>query len=254
MSKIGIIAIAKNENLYLKEWIEHHLGLGFDRIIIGLNDDEFKPHIINPNVIYEDYHGVEKVQSLAYTELYLKYRKEFDWILFIDIDEFVMCDSGIKDFLEGFDCDEVRISSKHFSDSDMLDTNGDYSVVERFTEPYYTDLDTFAKSFISTKVELGDRKIYGHGIYDKTLDARNALGDTCECTTPRIHRIVHSRCWINHYPTKTIGEYMRQKWHRGGANSNPKRYEKWESYFFRTNRKTQAKIDYANKLIKEIMK
>ena len=57
---------------------------------------------------------------------------------------------------------------------------------------------------------------------------------------------------MNHYPTKTIGEYIRQKYNRGGPNGNPKRYDNWENYFFRTNRKTQEKIDYANKLINEI--
>lgn len=249
MSKIGIIAIAKNEDLYLDEWINWHLGLGFDTIIIGLNDDEFKPLIANPRVIYEDYSGVDKVQSLAYTILYEKYRDQFDWLLFIDIDEFVMCDTPIKEFLQGFDCDVVRISCKHFSDGDMLDTDGDYRVVERFTQPYYTSADTFVKSFINTRVELGGRKIYGHGIYNKDLDARNALNDPCENTNQHTTRIVHSVCWLNHYPTKTIGEYIRQKYYRGGANGNPGRYTNWEKYFFRTNRRTQEKIDYANKLI-----
>jgi hypothetical protein len=253
MSKVGIIAIAKNENLYLREWIEHHLGLGFDQIIIGLNDDEFKPLILNPQVIYEDYHGVDKVQSLAYTELYKKYRKDFDWLFFCDIDEFVMLEKGnIKDFLQGFDCDVVRLSCKHFSDMDMLDTDGDYRVVERFTQPYLTSADTFVKSFINTKIEPGERKFYGHGIYDKTLDARNALNDPCENYNQHTTRIVHEIAWLNHYPTKTMGEYIRQKWKRGGANGNPGRYSDWEKYFFRTNRKTQEKIDYANKLINEI--
>lgn len=252
MKKVGIIAIAKNEDLYLEEWINWHLGLGFDTIIIGLNDDEFKPLIANPRVIYEDYSGVDKVQSLAYTELYEKYRDQFDWLLFIDIDEFVMCYTHIKTFLYGYDCDVVRISCKHYSDGDMLDTDGDYRVVERFTQPYYTNLDTFVKSFINTRVELGDKKIYGHGIYDKTLDARNAYGDPCENTNQHTTRIVHERCWLNHYPTKTIGEYIRQKYNRGGANGNPGRYTNWEKYFFRTNRRTQEKIDYANKLIKEM--
>ena len=255
--KVGIIAIAKNEDLYMEEWIDWHLGLGFDTIIIGLNDDEFKPLISNPQVIYEDYSGVEKVQSKAYTELYEKYRKDFDWLLFIDIDEFVMLDehyASVAEFFDGFDCDVVRISCKHFSDGDMLDTDGDYRVVSRFTQPYYTQLDTFVKSFINTRVELGERQIYGHGIYDKTLDARNALGDPCENYNQHTTRIVHERCWLNHYPTKTIGEYIRQKWRRGGANNNPGRYSNWDKYFFRTNRRTQEKIDYANKIIKEIDK
>lgn len=256
MSKVGIIAIAKNEALYIREWVEHHLDLGFDTIIIADNDDTFLlPGIIDyPAVIHENYCGIDKVQTKAYTELYEKYQSQFDWLLFIDCDEFVMLDKeykDIQDFLDGFDCDVVRINWKVFSDNDALDTLGDYRVVERFRDPYYTSADTFVKSFINTRIELGERKIYGHGIYDKTLDARNALGDPCENTNQHTTRIVHERCWLNHYPTKTIGEYMRQKYLRGGANGNPGRYTSWEHYFFRFNRKTQDKIDYANKLIKD---
>ena len=252
MSRIAIIALARNEALYVREWVEHHLDLGFDSIILCDNDDDFLlPGIIDyPAVIHEDYSGRKIMQAEVYTELYQKYQKDFDWILFIDLDEFVMTDQGnIKDFLARFDCDVVRISSKHFSDGDMLDADGDYRVVDRFTEPYYCSLDTFVKSFVNTRVELGERKIYGHGIYDKHLDARNALGDPCENTNPHTTRIVHSVCWLNHYPTKTIGEYMRQKYGRGGANNNPGRYSRWETYFFRTNRRTEEKIDYANNLI-----
>lgn len=254
MTKVAIIAIAKNEDLYLQEWIDWHLGLGFDNIVIGLNDDEFKPIITNPRVTYKDYSGIDDLQPLAYTELYQEYRKDFDWIAFFDIDEFVMLDgfNTIQDFLQGFDCDVVRLSCLHYSDGDMLDTDGDYSVLSRFKEEYRTSYDCFAKSFINTKVELGERKIYGHGIYDKDLDARNAYNDPCESINPYVKRIVYEKAWINHYPTKTIGEYIRQKYKRGGANANPKRYSNWEQYFFRTNRKTQEKIDYANKLINDL--
>ena len=254
--RTAIIAIARNEALYIREWVEHHLDLGFDEIIIADNDDTFLlPGIIDyPSVIHLDYSGIEIKQADVYTELYRRYQDKYDWLLFIDCDEFLMLDehyASVADFLDGFGCDVVRISCKHFSDGDMLDTDGDFRVVKRFTQPYYTQLDTFVKSFINTRVELGEKKIYGHGIYDKTLDARNALGDPCENTNQHTQRIVHSICWINHYPTKTIGEYIRQKYNRGGANGNPGRYSNWEKYFFRTNRRTQDKIAYANKIIKE---
>lgn len=254
--RVGIIAIARNEALYIREWVEHHLDLGFDSIILADNDDEFiLPRVIDyPAVIHEDYCGVEKVQSKAYTELYKKYRSKYDWLLFIDCDEYVMLEGykDIKDFLRHFNCDVVRINWKTFGDNDALDTVGDYRVVERFRDPYLCAADTFAKSFINTRVEIGEQKILGHGIYRKELDARNALGDPTENTTPHTNRIVHSGCWLNHYPTKTIGEYIRQKYARGGANGNPGRYKAWETYFFRFNRRTEEKIAYANKLIQEI--
>jgi hypothetical protein len=255
--KVGIIAIAKCENLYLKEWIDYHLGLGFDQIIIGLNDDEFKPPVINPRVRYENWAGVSPLQVKAYTAMYKKFQHYFDWLLFIDIDEFLVLEKemNVKDFLKDFKNDIIRVSSKHFTDSNMLDVvDGDYSVFKRFTEVSEGGDNTFVKSFINTRIELGEMKVYGHGIYDDSLDAVNVLGQPCENKDPHVKNIVHKRCWLNHYRTKTIGEYIRQKYTRGGANNNAIRYTRWETYFFKTNRKTQEKIDYANKLIKEIEK
>lgn len=37
--KIAIVSIAKNENLYIKDWIDYHLKLGFDDIYIYDNND-----------------------------------------------------------------------------------------------------------------------------------------------------------------------------------------------------------------------
>lgn len=254
--KVGIIAIAKCEQMYIREWVDWHLDLGFDAIILADNDDEFLlPKVIDyPSVLHENYCGKSGVQPLAYRGLYKKYQKGFDWLLFIDIDEFVVLEGykDIKDFLKGFDCDEVRISCKHFTDGDILDTQGDYRVVERFTEPISVDEDRFVKSFINTRVNVRHRMIFGHGIYDEDIEAMDALGNPCDSVGHRLKYVVHERCWLNHYRTKTIGEYIRQKMFRGGANNNPGRYENWEKYFFATNRRTQEKIDYANKLINKL--
>jgi hypothetical protein len=36
--KVAIVCIAKNEDLYLEEWVNYHLKLGFDRIYIYMNN------------------------------------------------------------------------------------------------------------------------------------------------------------------------------------------------------------------------
>lgn len=253
--RTGIIAIAKNEGLYVREWVDYHLSLGFDRIIIADNDDVLElSGLSSARVTVEDYTGVPKVQPKAYTELYRKYRLDFDWILFIDIDEFVVLDGprDVKDFLKPFDCEVVRINCRHMTDSGMLDTDGDHSVLARFTEPYGTPLDALVKSFVNTRVELqGTESLYGHGLYGPR-DARNALGDKCENAGPQTTRIVHKVCWLDHHPTKTVGEYIRQKYRRGDANGHDFRYGNWERYFFRTNVRTPEKVEYGNNLIKKL--
>ena len=253
--KVAIIAIAKCEELYIKEWLDYHLDKGFDTIIVACNDDTLVlQEFASPKVIIEDYCGVEGVQPRAYQELFKKYRNDFDWIFFCDIDEFLVIEDGrdVKSFLSSFqDVDCVRINGKHFTDNDELDViDGNYNVFDRFKTQIEVEQDKFFKTFVSRKIGLSEPKIYGHGIYDKDLKCVNAEGNPCHYGKKSVE-VIHKVAWYNHYRTKTIGEYIRQKCFRGGANKNPKRYSNWQAYFKITNNLTQEKIDYAMRLIED---
>ena len=78
--KTAIIAIAKNKNLYINEWLDYHFKLGFDNIIICENDDELilKDVIKDDRVIIEDFTGIYGVQQVAYQETFRKYKDKFD--------------------------------------------------------------------------------------------------------------------------------------------------------------------------------
>ena len=251
--KVALIAIAKCEELYIKEWIDYHLEKGFDSIIIADNDDELILSGYNSTAVkIEDYTKVEGVQTKAYTQLFAKYRNDYDWIFFCDIDEFVVIEDGmsVKDFLSSLpQVDMIRLNCKHFTDGDELDViDGNYNVFNRFKEEIPVDNDRFCKTFLNTKTDIGQQKICGHGVYDKKLKAINAEGNPCEVER-KTRNVVHKVAWVNHYRTKTIGEYIRQKYWRGGANHNPHRYSDWKRYFQVTNNLTQEKIEYAEKII-----
>lgn len=253
--RTALIAIAKNENLYIQEWLDYHLNMGFSTIIVADNDDQLVlSGFSSPRVIIKDYTGVEAVQGKAYTQLFRQYRKDYDWIFFCDVDEFLVIEDGdVNTFLSSFpeDVDTVRLNCKHFTDNEQLDTD-DYRVFDRFLTPVEVDNDRFAKSFINTKMKLTKFIIYGHGIYNTDLKSVDAEGNPCT-TDKKLDKVLHKVAWVNHYRTKTIGEYIRQKWNRGGANKNPQRYRNWEKYFFVTNTWTEEKIDYANKLINNMI-
>jgi hypothetical protein len=91
---LGIVAIAKNEEDYIKEWVAFHKVMGFDKIILYDNDstdnmvEEIKPFIDEGYVIYNEIHGV--IQQLnAYNDALKKYGKLFKYLAFIDCDEFL---------------------------------------------------------------------------------------------------------------------------------------------------------------------
>lgn len=264
--RVCICAIAKNENLYIREWIEHHKRLGFDKIFVYDNNDPGDEKIIDVTQDYVadkyievvDVRGQKSYQPKAYTDCYKRNRDKFDWFLFIDIDEFLVLEdkNNIKDILSDsrYDhCDIIRVNWKHFTDNDVLDVvNNDYSVFTRFVTRVKYFKDTYGKSFIRSTVDIKD-SINAHGYcHEFNYPAYNTIGEKCYNTGCQVsYKPLYKIMWLNHYRTKTIGEYIRQKYFRGDASGTKNRYNNLE-YFFDSNTKTQEKVDYALNLIKII--
>ena len=50
--KFAVCTVLRNEILYLREWVEHYIKLGFDKIYIYDNNDTFGEV---PDVVVQDY-------------------------------------------------------------------------------------------------------------------------------------------------------------------------------------------------------
>ena len=119
--KVYIITSAKFEECYIEEWVQYHLNIGFDKIIINDNNpkdypynpkDILKKYIDNNQVIVERYYNDNNIipeenqdgdMHHIYTWLYNKYKDEFDWVAKLDIDEFLEIpetNNDIKKFLQ----------------------------------------------------------------------------------------------------------------------------------------------------------
>lgn len=107
----AICALAKNEELYLKEWLDHHYALGFDHVYLIDNNDKpglksfLASYLDKALLTIIDFHGIKPSnQSAAYEYCLANYAKETRWMAFIDIDEFVMLkkDSDIRSFLSHY--------------------------------------------------------------------------------------------------------------------------------------------------------
>ena len=101
--KIGLVAIARHENKYLKDWIDYYRNIGISHIIIGdnndiTNDEDIQEYI---NTLgYQDFVTVENKKKKSsdktplieqvnfYNDMYKKYSSDFDWLCFFDIDEY----------------------------------------------------------------------------------------------------------------------------------------------------------------------
>ena len=248
--KVAICAIAKNENLYIREWVEWYKNLGVSKIFLYDNndpdgerfeeviDDYIKSgfvEIIDVRDAPLSYIEVDQndkayrcsIQHKCYLECYKTKVSDFDWIGFFDIDEFVTFrnEYTLESFLnqEIFeDTDTVLIPWVEYDDNNLIYYD-DRPVMERFTHLTSRHGWNLVKSFARTNKE----------IYDDSM--RNMIhcfklqGDRIKYANGRCIPFINnmsnwymandlvvntSNCILNHYKTKTIEEFLRRRVNR----------------------------------------
>ena len=95
---IAIAAIVKNEGNYLAEWLEFHLLVGVRHVFLydnGSTDhthEVLRPYIRDRLVTvipWPNFSATLRPQSLAYGHALASFGADFEWMAFIDVDEFV---------------------------------------------------------------------------------------------------------------------------------------------------------------------
>ena len=225
------MAIAKDEAPYIREWIAHHLAVGFSRIIVyddGSTDRTLEIldliSQIFPVVSTRAVSSVgveESPQATCYNNA-LK-GIETDWTMFLDIDEFLVPyrDDSIGAYLmrAPSDVSSVHVNWRGFGSSGV--TTKKYGlVVETFKRcaPHSWSNHYHFKSIARTALI---EKVYIHDI--ETTSGRRVLSDFGDFKT--LHnglsdRIVYDGIQINHYQSKTYEEF-RARMERGDANFHP---------------------------------
>lgn len=220
-NKVCICAILKDEYFYLKEWIDWHLSLGIEHIYLyeDYNSISHAPivseydnvHLYYVKDILESYykdtildkHNAWK-QYYIYEYFYNSYRNKYEWIMFIDIDEFlILKDVKLFDLLDTYN-DECAILLKWV----MFGANGHItkpvgSIMKNYTKivPKTFQLNHDCKSIVNCKLNLNlnwyrfCHSILG-GIYPKSKQG-----------------VITA--YINHYFTKSWEEWKYRMLKRG---------------------------------------
>ena len=151
--EIWICAVAKMEELYIREWIIWNKKIGITHIIIGDNNDSNYHIPLQPIVqdfIDEGYvelinkNDIKHIQNTFYKEIYQLRKREFDFIGFIDIDEFIELPSyenNINNFLSDSkfaNYDAIIIPWLNYGDNDQLHYENK-PLKERFIKPILKD-------------------------------------------------------------------------------------------------------------------
>ena len=96
-TKICICTLAKQENLYIREYLEHYKNYGVNKIYLYDNNDidgeKFEDliddYIKNGFVELSNWRGKILAQFQILNECYKMHKDNYDWIMFSEIDELI---------------------------------------------------------------------------------------------------------------------------------------------------------------------
>lgn len=266
--KTCIVSMCKNENLYLKEWLDYHLNLEFDAFYLMDNNEINSDDILSViskceyknKIIYKDIRGLNHQNAHvnvnfqkeclfnAYNEL-----KEFDWIAFIDIDEFLnFYGKSVKEFLSNDkfnDTDVIHLNWKCFGDNDKIFYENK-PVRLRFTKPYSNNAcysQNFPENEIVKSIVRSGKEIMSHEVH--TIIIKNGICKIANGSLSNIRNwkepINHEDGFIEHYETKSLDEYIRRRC------LNAKREEVFNriKWYFNVNTKTEEKMELCNYIL-----
>lgn len=229
---IALCAIAKNENLYIREWVEHYKNIGVSKIFLYDNNDidgERFEEVINDYIESDfveviDVRGIWPSQIESYNNFYHSSKSsQFDWILYCDIDEFLEMDnkfSNINQYLKQQhfnEFDVIKICWKCFDDNDLVYVKDNNYSIKRFTRAQkntpWTNSQT--KMFIKTNLNIIINSPHGAletNEINKHLNVCNSKGEKMNRNNILYDaagiKFKHDDCWLNHYRCKTIEEYV----------------------------------------------
>jgi hypothetical protein len=262
--KTALVAIGRRENQYAREWVNHHIALGFDHIYIYDNNHKGEEHfedvlgdfVDDGKVTIIDWRNIERAQRAAYNDAYrcLSLLPHYDWIAFFDFDEFLCLPCGkaqgtVAVFLatipQEYNC--VMVPWLMMTDSGLVHNDG-RPLMERFTE--------------STSNGGGQGKCIVRGGISG-LRFTNSVHVPYEpflfCCTPKGEPTIQKRhqpqdtsvAYLKHFSTKTIEEWLSNKMQKGAAGITYDTFrEKYKDYFFTINERTAEKEAFINYYLK----
>lgn len=258
--RTAVVCIARLEGKYLGEFIEYYKSLGFTNVILCDNDhdddNEDVEGILKPYsgfVIYEDYRNKVGYQMRCYSEIYRKYKNEYDWLFFCDVDEYLTFThhKNVEEFLQDksdYEC--VMINWMCFGDNDQIYADYSKPLVERFPNPLPFNLcvqysfpeNTHIKSFI--KGGLENALFQGNPHCTNTaLKCCNASGMRVECRPWQ--NIDYSTAYLRHYITKSLEEYYLGKMKRGTGDRDYQSFVRfYANRYFQYNQVTDEKVNW----------
>ncbi|MBP7190697.1 MAG: glycosyltransferase family 92 protein [Rickettsiaceae bacterium] len=207
---LALTAIFRDEARFLKEWIEFYRLMGVEHFYLynHLSSDNYmeilSPYIeegivdlVNVDVEVKNLSEWNILQSLKYTEIAKKVSMDVEWLMVVDIDEFLFPtkDKNLVDFLKKYDdYAALSVNWRMFGTSNVKKIPDDKLLIETL-KMSGTERDLHVKTIVKPRYA---RKITPH--YPQLLDGYMQVNENYEYFKgPFLPEESSSFVRINHY-------------------------------------------------------
>jgi hypothetical protein len=225
---LSLCAIAKNEELYISDWIEYHYKcIGVEKFFIFVNDcnkTAAEVSRVQKEFPVDAHHISGKAkQKKAYEKCLKMARGKTRWLGFLDIDEY-LCPhiDNFKEWLRKFEyAPGICIHWRNFGSNGHLEYENK-PVVERFLRRE-KGVNMHVKSIVDPKRTFECFNPHRFTHRGKPVDEKRK-----QITSPTLSKGTCKYCQINHYITKSLGECLlrrsRLRGYSGEKIGNCKRF------------------------------
>jgi len=235
--ELCIMAIFKNEEEYMEEWLIHHIKEGFDHFYLYNNDPniekynyltKYKEYITIIPWINKENIGSNSIQRQAYKHCIDTYGNDYQYILMLDLDEFIenTNNSTTKNFIKTLDKKTTKaLKVQRFN----YNSNGHIKKPEGGVMENYTKKEKICSSYKTMgNIDYIEKGVNFYGVHDYVYKNKNGKiynsylnyekdGFPNRCEKENINEIP---LVINHYYLKSYEEYLERckLWKNGGVN------------------------------------
>lgn len=265
-----LCCIGRQENKYIREFVEYHKKLGFTNICLYDNNRDDEEHfedaigdyIDSGYVILKNWRSRELCQSQSYDDCYSTYQGEYDWFAFFDCDEFLTFKNHatVEEYLSqpkfnGYDV--ISVNWMCYGDSSIVRSPESNSVLDVYTEPipypttvlFNVPINTWIKVMVKSGTDMKFKGCTSHFPKGKFMNC-NAQGRAILNPT-RFLSYNFDEAWLRHYATKSTEDYAL-KLLRGYPDyvvDNNQVKNLIVNYYFHMNKPTEEKVELFNSMI-----
>eukprot|EP00833_Pecoramyces_ruminatium_P007150 jgi/Orpsp1_1/1181182/evm.model.c7180000076198.2 len=276
--KIALCAIGKNENLYIREWVEWYQNLGLSKIFLYDNNDldgERFEEVISDYIkkdfveiidrrgsvkhVKHDYKTGNTIQGKAYHDCYYNNYNDYDWLFFFDIDEYLSIDfkyNNVFEFLNDFNkYDGIKVQWRMYGDNGHLHYENK-TLNERFINKKNMGYDKYIKSILKCKEYNFDLLFNAHGVFNRKLNIVNLKKKEVRGRNKDSTSYHDLPVYLNHFYSKSTEEFIIRKFNKTsaifGINYNRNFSLKFlKKTYYKFNKITDEKEKMFNSLIKK---